>query len=327
MTTPVVLEPGRYPSGDTKELILPTLHARPSRDMTKTDAAPTNLGSKARVGPRRFRPKALALLAAVTMSVGLSAPAHAVADLTIGASGDYQTLQSRSSSSLAVHRYGSLDGPAIADVAFVNIEPDVLWSSIANGDHDADLKRWASALKGTGTRLVSFSHEPMTKQNHWMGTSKTFIAAFKHVVTLFDAQGATNVKWVWNVTSYSFRIASSDPNYGAKWYPGNGYVDYVAGEAYNKYRCGVTTPNSFANRIKEILGFAKSHHKKMVVGEFGSNPYAGRADWIRAATSYMDKHRVDFRGAFYWNTNRSPCSYELTTKAEYKALGDMVRTL
>jgi hypothetical protein len=260
------------------------------------------------------------------MGVGLSAPAQAADAITIGASGDVSTLQKQSGSSITVHRYGKLGGPAINNVAFVNIEPTVSWASVANGNHDGDIKRWATALKGTGTRLVSFSHEPMSKSNHSKGTASTFIAAWKRVVNVFNAQGATNVQWVWNVTSHSFRISSSDPDYGAKWYPGDSYVDFVAGEAYNRYKCG-TANFSFANRIKEIFAFAKSHGKKMVVAEFGSNAFSGRPAWIKDAMTYMNNNRAYFRGAFYYNTIYGSCHFKLSTSADYTAFRNLNNTL
>jgi len=41
--------------------------------------------------------------------------------------------------------------------------------------------------------MVSFSHEPIAKQSSHWGTASTFIAAWKHVVSVFDAQGSTSV--------------------------------------------------------------------------------------------------------------------------------------
>jgi len=257
----------------------------------------------------------------------VTTPAYGADTITIGASGDVSALQKQVGSGLALHRYGKLSGPAITNADFVNIEPTTSWASIASGNHDGDVKRWATALKGKGTMLVSFSHEPMSDHNNWMGTASTFVAEFKHMVQVFNAQGATNVQWVWNVTSHSFRISSSSSDYGAKWYPGDSYVDYVAGESYNRYQCGFSSPKSFADQIKEIFAFAKSHNKQMVVAEFAANSYGGRADWIKAATSFMNSNRSHFRGAFYYNNTFTSCRFRLGTSAEYSALKSMVGTL
>jgi hypothetical protein len=266
---------------------------------------------------------AAALTASTLGVVGLSAPAQAATGVVIGASGDVASLKTKSGS-LASHYYGKLSGPArVGDL--VNIESTTSWANVANGGQDANIKRWANALKGKNI-MVSFSHEPMAKQNIHMGSASTFIAAFKHVVSVFNKQGSTSVKWVWNVTSHSFRVKSSASEYGAKWYPGDAYVDYVAGESYNRINCG-GKDTSFASQIKEIFAFANQHHKKFVAAEFASNAYSGRAAWINAAHSYIGSHKSQFAGAFYYNPTHSMCNWHLSTSAEKSALISMANGL
>jgi len=264
--------------------------------------------------------------AALTMSLtgtseGLAAPTHAAGNVVIGASGDADGLQRSVGKPLAHHLYGKLSGNTHI-APFVNIETTVKWGQVAAGTQDANIKRWARALKGRNI-MVSFSHEPMSKNNSKYGTAATFIAAWKHVVNVFNASGSTSVRWVWNVTSDSFRIARSSPKYGAKWYPGDAYVDYVAGEAYNKAGCG--QPNlSFASKIKEIFAFANQHHKKFVAAEFASNAFPGRAAWINATHAYIRAHRSQFAGAFYYNVKAGVCHWHLSKPAEFAAIRSMV---
>jgi hypothetical protein len=268
-----------------------------------------------------LRVGAAALAATLVGAVGLAVPAQAADHVVIGASGDASGLQTKIGTPIARHLYGKLSGPARV-AALVNIETTASWSQVASGGQDANIKRWAQALKGKNM-MVSFSHEPMAKQNlHW-GNASSFVAAWKHVVSVFDAQGSTSVKWVWNVTSHSFRIQSSSSEYGAKWYPGDSYVDYVAGESYNRYGCG-GADTSFANQIKEIFAFANAHGKKFVVAEFASNSYSGRAGWISDAHAYMDAHRNQFAGAFYYNPTSSSCHWHLSTAGEYSAFRSLV---
>ena len=289
--------------------------ARPARDRRR----PAHRSRTIRA--LTLRAGILTLGAALAGAVGLAAPAQAADHIVIGASGDASGLQSKVGTQIARHLYGKLSGPAQV-AALVNIETTVPWSQVASGSQDANIKRWASALKGKNV-MVSFSHEPMAKQNaHW-GTASSFIAAWKHVVGVFNAQGSTSVGWVWNVTSNSFRVKSSSPEYGAKWYPGDAYVDYVAGEAYNKVGCGQSAM-SFADKIKDIFAFAGQHHKKLVVAEFASNAYSGRAAWISAAHTYMAAHQSQFGGAFYYNPTSAVCHWHLTTSAEFSAFHSMV---
>jgi hypothetical protein len=255
------------------------------------------------------------------LSAGLASPAQAAGHIVIGASGDAAGLQSQVGTKLARHLYGKLSGNTHI-ARFVNIETTVKWRQVASGAQDANITRWARALKGRNV-MVSFSHEPMSKNNIKYGTSADFVAAWRHVVSVFDAQGSTSVMWVWNATSESFRIARSDPRYGAKWYPGDASVDYVAGEAYNRVGCGGNNL-SFASKIKEILAFAGQHNKKFVTAEFASNAFPGRAAWINSAHAYMDSHKRQFAGAFYYNVRSGGCHWHLKTPAEFRAIRSLV---
>jgi glycosyl hydrolase family 26 len=292
--------------------------ARPSPDSRRPAARARSLG---------LRLGTATLVGSLTAVMGLAAPAQAANHIVIGASGDWSGLQSHVGTQIAHHEYGKLSGPAkIADL--VNIETTVDWSQVASGGQDANIKRWANALKGHNV-MVSFSHEPMSKFNaHW-GTASSFIAAWKHVVNVFNAQGSTSVSWVWNVTSYSFRVKASSWQYGAKWYPGDSYVDYVAGEAYNHVGCGQSNI-SFADKIKQIFAFANQHHKKFVAAEFASNAFPGRPAWIDAAHQFMAAHRDQFAGAFYYDptsgpgTQRTTCHWHLSTNGDYSAYRSLV---
>jgi len=252
-------------------------------------------------------------------------------NIIVGASGgnEVNKLRSDAGGKLAAHAYGKLSGRPIDDVRFVNIEPTVSWSEVASGRVDSQIVRWAEALKGRHIKMVSFSHEPMAKQNIHLGSAHEFVDAFRHVETVFDQHGADNVEWVWNVTSDSFRIPSSRDQYGAKWYPGDAFVDDVAGEAYNRAGCGQSEV-SFADKIKDIHAFARAHHKRMVVAEFASNRYSGRAAWLQAAARYLTAHKSEFRGAFYYQSTThhgGGCDWALNSKAEYDAIKTMARAV
>jgi hypothetical protein len=285
---------------------------RPPRDGRRPAHRPRNSS---------LRVVAATLAATLLGVVGLAAPAQAAGLIVIGASGDASGLQSQVGTPIARHLYGTLSGPAqVAEL--VNIETTVNWSLVASGAQDANIKRWAAALKGKAV-MVSFSHEPMAKQNSHWGTASTFIAAWKHVVSVFDAQGSTSVAWVWNVTSDSFRVSPSSPAYGAKWYPGDAFVDYVAGEAYNRAGCG-QSDMSFAAKINGIFAFATQHAKKFVAAEFASNAFSGRAAWISAAHAFMGAHKTQFAGAFYYNPTTGTCHWHLSTTAEFSAFRSLV---
>ncbi|HVQ18915.1 MAG TPA: glycosyl hydrolase [Actinomycetes bacterium] len=215
------------------------------------------------------------------------------APVVIGSSGDYV-------SGIAQHRYGKLNGNVIADVRFVNIESTSPWRTVAEGGQDANIRRWAQGLRGQGPRLVSFSHEPMSKKNRHLGTAASYKAAMRHVEDIFEAEGVSNVEWVWNATSDSFR---GDHQRGRRWYPGDHWVDVIAGESFNRIGCGFTESASFGAQVKEIFAFSRQHHKKFLVAEFASNRGHHRAAWLRDARRFITVNKTAFRGAFYFNSN------------------------
>jgi hypothetical protein len=255
--------------------------------------------------------------------------------MILGASGGWDsvnTLALKSGGPLAFHAYGQLNGSVPSGARFVNMQPNVTWRTVATASSGsstyADIVRWADTLKARGgTILMSFSHEPEGKSSDWMGTNLDFINAFRHVEAIFDARGATNVEFVWNMTSNAFRVKPTDDRYAPKWYPGDLYVDDVAAEAYNWYDCGEGkgTWISFADRVTAPLAFAKAHLKPYVVAEWASQADSRRAQWIRDAGAFLVANKQYIRGAFYYQspTPRAGCSWMLTSWADTTAFGTL----
>ena len=89
-------------------------------------------------------------------------------------------------------------------VPLVQIDPtDVSLAAIASGRYDAYLRSYASAVKAFGARVIlSFGHEMNGYWYSWgyQHTSPAvFVAAWRHIVTVFRQQGAGNVTWLWTV--------------------------------------------------------------------------------------------------------------------------------
>jgi endoglucanase len=60
----------------------------------------------------------------------------------------------------------------------------------------------------------------------WQGSPREFVRAWRHVVDVFRAEGATNVKWVW-------APIDPDKSFSRAYYPGSGYVDAVSTTVIN----------------------------------------------------------------------------------------------
>jgi hypothetical protein len=257
--------------------------------------------------------------------------------MILGASGGNSVVQNlalRVGAPLALHAYGQLNGPVPSGARFVNMQPNIPWRTIATASTGSstynDVARWADTLKARGGNiLMSFSHEPEGKSSQDLGTAADFIAAFQKVHQIFTARGATNVEFVWNMTSNAFRVKTTDPRYAPKWYPGDAYVDDVAAEAYNWYNCGEGKGIwiSFQDRVTAPLAFAQAHGKKMVVAEWASQSDYRRAQWLRDATAFLKANKASFRGVFYYQspTPRAGCTWMLSSTADISAFSEMAR--
>lgn len=116
----------------------------------------------------------------------------------------------------------------------VQIDPTgVSLTAIASGRYDAYLRSYASAVKGFGRKVVlSFAPEMNAIWYSWgyRHTSSTvFVAAWRHVVTVFRAIGVRNVIWLWTINTSQCRCHIDPP--GSSW-PGSSYVTWVGIDGY-----------------------------------------------------------------------------------------------
>ena len=118
--------------------------------------------------------------------------------------------------------------PWIADTATNPAE------AIASGQFDDHLKRWAQALRDIdGPVMFRFMHEMNGNWYPWAvawdgNDAESVRLGYIHAWDLFQAEGATNLSWVWS------------PNEGmpvgvpyTDLYPGDTYVDIVGLDGYN----------------------------------------------------------------------------------------------
>jgi mannan endo-1,4-beta-mannosidase len=120
-------------------------------------------------------------------------------------------------------------------LTLVQIAPkDIALASISSGRYDTYLRSYAAAVKAFGGHVVlSFGHEMNGSWYSW-GYRHTapgvFVAAWRHIVTLFRKQGVRNVSWLWTINiigTQANRIPAPSP-----WWPGKSYVNWVGIDGY-----------------------------------------------------------------------------------------------
>ena len=113
-------------------------------------------------------------------------------------------------------------------------QPAFSLRSIADGAHDVHIRSWAASAADWGHPLyLRFAHEMNAKHYPWSvgingNTSADYIAAWRHIRTLFAAEGASNVRWVW-----APHIAYPGTTPLPEIYPGDAEVDWVGLDGYN----------------------------------------------------------------------------------------------
>ncbi|CAN5790961.1 hypothetical protein BH23CHL8_BH23CHL8_09960 [soil metagenome] len=159
--------------------------------------------------------------------------------------------------------------------------------NITRGDHDAYIRQFARDAKTYGGKvLLRFAHEANSDYFPWSvsrfdNSNATFIAAWRHVHGIFQAEGATNVRFVWSVAK---KACSGGCNPYTAMYPGDAYVDVMGFSAYNWAGAfggeGWTSMYQSYQRVTRLLREISS--KPIMAAETGSNPDGGdKAAWIR----------------------------------------------
>jgi Glycosyl hydrolase family 26 len=167
-------------------------------------------------------------------------------------------------------------------VVVVHMEP---WhqsmAAIAAGHSDRYLRRYAAA-DGRWYPWGWHHADPA----RW-------VAAWRHVVTVFRQVGATNVTWLW-VMSGDNRVIG----HLRDWWPGRHYVDWIGVDGYYFTRAS-TFRSVIGNTVQNIRRFT---HKPILVSEVGIGPRAGQAAKIPGLFAGIRRNHL--LGLVYFDVNQ-----------------------
>jgi mannan endo-1,4-beta-mannosidase len=157
-------------------------------------------------------------------------------------------------------------------IPFVQIDPSFASvAGIASGAYDGYLRSYADSVRSYGYGVViGFGHEmnaPWYSWGYGHTPPATFVAAWRHIVTLFRGQGADNVTWLWTINA---DIAGSGPV--ADWWPGAQYVTWVGIDGFY-YKQSDTFATVFGQTIDQVRTFTD---KPVLLAETAVGPKAGQ---------------------------------------------------
>lgn len=159
-------------------------------------------------------------------------------------------------------------------VTVVQIDPEnVSLASIAAGQYDAYLRSYAAEVKAFGAQVVlSFGHEMNGNWYSW-GNQHTpanvFVAAWRHIVTVFRAADTENVTWLWTVNVIDNSVPIPDP---APWWPGSSYVNWVGLDGYY-YMSSQSFSQVFGPSIVAVRNLTGD---PILIAETGAEPDSGQ---------------------------------------------------
>ena len=173
-------------------------------------------------------------------------------------------------------------------VPFIQMEPwHTSMTAIASGRSDAYLVSYAHGLAAYRYPvLLGFAHEMNGNWYPWGWTHAdpaNWIAAWRHVVTLFRRAGARNVTWIWTAN----QEGPGDAPLRAYW-PGAKYVDWVGINGYLYF-----PQQTFAgNYVSTIVALRRFADRPILVSETAVGQLAGQANKIPGLFSVIRAYRL-----------------------------------
>jgi mannan endo-1,4-beta-mannosidase len=161
---------------------------------------------------------------------------------------------------------------AHAIIPYVQIDPTAASiPAIAAGTYDDYLRSYADSVSDFGHAVViGFGHEmngPWYSWGYGHVPPSTFVAAWKHIVTLFRAEGADNVTWLWT-------LQADEKGTGpvASWWPGAQYVTWIGIDGYYR-RPSDNFASVFGTTIDQVRAFTG---EPILLSETAVGPDAGQ---------------------------------------------------
>jgi hypothetical protein len=163
-------------------------------------------------------------------------------------------------------------------VPLVQMDPDnISVAAIAAGRYDAYLSDYAEAVHAYRHPVIlSFGHE---MNGYWYSwgyhhtSPAVFVAAWRHIVTLFRALGVRNVTWLWTINT--IHELANVPSPGP-WWPGSSYVTWVGLDGYY-FNSSTTFASLFGPTIAAVRVLTQD---PILISETAASPAAGQASKI-----------------------------------------------
>ena len=149
---------------------------------------------------------------------------------------------------------------------------------IQAGRYDDLIRQRARAVRALGEPIFLRWRWEMDRPNLQASiwSPQDYIAAWRHIRTIFTQEKATNVSWVWCPLAAGFAADRAAP-----YYPGDSDVDWVCADVYTGQGL-----DSFGTASTPFLDWAKGHpDKPIIIAEWATSDQfpGGQPAWLSQA--------------------------------------------
>lgn len=207
-------------------------------------------------------------------------------------------------------------------------QPAYAPAAIAAGVYDPFIRRAAQEAAAFGQPLLlRLAHEMNGPWNPWGAgvdgnTPAGYIAMWRHVVSIFRAEGATNVRWVWSPNVYGPGASPTGTSALSfeRFYPGDRWVDFVGLDGYNWGALHDSGWNSFADVFTPSYdALTRLTDKPVMISETASTGTGdAKAAWIRAIPRVL-RFRMPRVRALVWFDREKETNWQIASSPSSEA--------
>lgn len=207
-------------------------------------------------------------------------------------------------------------------------QPAYAPAAIAAGRYDAYIRRAAAeAAAFKRPFFLRFAHEMNGSWAPWErvagNTPTDYVAMWRHVVSLFRAAGASNVRWVWSANVVGGGVAPFEP-----YYPGDAWVDDVALDGYNWGVVKQSRWRPFAGVFGESYdALSALTRKPLLITETSSAELGGsKAAWIDGIATALAQRLPRVRALIWFDRDQETSWSVASSPGALQAFRRLVRT-
>lgn len=172
-------------------------------------------------------------------------------------------------------------------------QPTFSNTAIAEGRLDDYIRRFArSVAKAPLTVYMRYAHEMNGDWYPWSRDPAAYVKAWQHVVDIFRAEKATNVRWVFSLNPSPYEELTGWAANAKKYWPGANYVDFVGSTMINFGGTKEKSVAEFATRLKYMHD---EFGKDLIITELNTAS-AGRVKWLADLRTWLVTDATWVRG-------------------------------